>query len=51
MLSVVLLIAGFLFSTWIAARIYRIGILLMEKRPLIKKLSGGCFIKNMIFAA
>jgi ABC-2 type transport system permease protein len=43
MLSVVLLIAGFLFSTWIAARIYRIGILLYGKKTTYKEIIRWLF--------
>jgi ABC-2 type transport system permease protein len=32
LLSVVLLIGGFLFTTWLAARIYRTGILMYGKK-------------------
>jgi len=34
----VLLIAGFLFTTWIAAKIYRTGILMYGKKPSYKEL-------------
>ncbi|MFN3939433.1 MAG: ABC transporter permease [Chitinophagales bacterium] len=36
-LSVILLIIGFLFTTWIAARIYRTGILMYGKKPKLKE--------------
>lgn len=38
LLSMVLLIAGFLFTTWIAAKIYRTGILMYGKKPSYKEL-------------
>jgi ABC-2 type transport system permease protein len=37
-LSMVLLIAGFIFTTWIAARIYRVGILMYGKKVTYKEL-------------
>ncbi len=37
-LSMALLIAGFLFTTWIAAKIYRTGILMYGKKPGYKEL-------------
>ena len=37
-LSMILLIAGFLFTTWIAAKIYRIGILMYGKKVSYKEL-------------
>ncbi|MFZ7115166.1 MAG: ABC transporter permease [Bacteroidota bacterium] len=37
-LSMVLLIAGFIFTTWIAARIYRTGILMYGKKVTYKEL-------------
>lgn len=37
-LSVVLLILGFLFTTWLSARIYRTGILLYGKKPNWKEM-------------
>ncbi len=38
-LSMVLLIAGFLFTTWLAARIYRVGILMYGKKVSFKELA------------
>lgn len=38
-LSMVLLIAGFLFTTWLAARIYRVGILMYGKKVNFKELA------------
>lgn len=37
-LSIVLLIAGFIFTTWIAAKIYRVGILMYGKKVSLKEL-------------
>jgi ABC-2 type transport system permease protein len=37
-LSVTILIAGFIFTTWIAARIYRVGILMYGKKTSYKEL-------------
>ncbi len=38
-LSIVLLIAGFLFTTWIASRIYRVGILMYGKKVNFRELA------------
>lgn len=38
-LSMVLLVLGFLFTTWLSARIYRTGILLYGKKPTLKELA------------
>jgi len=38
-LSMGLLILGFLFTTWLSARIYRTGILLYGKKPTLKELA------------
>ncbi|MFC2086622.1 ABC transporter permease [Bacteroidota bacterium] len=45
-LSVVLLIATFIFMTWIAAKIYRTGILLYGKKPTYKELWKWLRYKN-----
>jgi ABC-2 type transport system permease protein len=37
-LSIVLLIAGFIFTTWVASRIYRVGILMYGKKASYKEL-------------
>jgi ABC-2 type transport system permease protein len=42
-LSVVLLIAGFLLSTWLAGRIYRVGILLYGKKTTYKEILRWLF--------
>ncbi|HUQ96614.1 MAG TPA: ABC transporter permease [Chitinophagaceae bacterium] len=38
-LSMALLVLGFLFTTWLSARIYRTGILLYGKKPTLKELA------------
>ena len=38
-LSMALLVLGFLFTTWLSARIYRTGILLYGKKPSLKELA------------
>jgi len=43
--SIVSLIAGFIFFTWFAARIYRVGILMYGKKPTYKELSKWLFYK------
>jgi len=37
-LSIVLLISGFILTTWIAAKIYRVGILMYGKKASYKEL-------------
>jgi len=37
-LSMLLLIAGFLFTTWMAGKIYRTGILMYGKKPSWKQM-------------
>jgi ABC-2 type transport system permease protein len=37
-LSMVLLVAGFIGTTWLAARIYRVGVLMYGKKPTYKEL-------------
>lgn len=44
-LSMLLLIAGFMFTTWFAARIYRIGILMYGKKPSWKEMIKWAFRK------
>jgi ABC-2 type transport system permease protein len=45
LLSMALLVAGFVFTTWIAARIYRVGILMYGKKVNYKELSRWLFYK------
>ncbi|UBM60076.1 ABC transporter permease [Marinilongibacter aquaticus] len=45
-LSISLLIGGFIFTTWLAARIYRVGILLYGKKITWKELSKWVFYKG-----
>lgn len=45
-LSIVLLIAGFVFTTWIASRIYRVGILMYGKKVTYKELAKWFFYKE-----
>lgn len=44
-LSMVLLVAGFVLTTWIAARIYRVGILMYGKKVNYRELSKWLFYK------
>ncbi|MEO6253772.1 MAG: ABC transporter permease [Ferruginibacter sp.] len=44
-LSMALLIAGFMFTTWFAARIYRTGILMYGKKPSWKEMLRWAFRK------
>ena len=45
-LSVVLLIGGFLFTTWIAGRIYRVGILMTGTKVNYKVLAKWFLMKS-----
>jgi ABC-2 type transport system permease protein len=45
LLSMFFLIAGFIFTTWIAARIYRVGILMYGKKISYKDISKWIFYK------
>lgn len=45
-LSVSLLIGGFIFTTWIASRIYRVGILMYGKKVTWKELGKWLFYKG-----
>jgi ABC-2 type transport system permease protein len=44
-LSMVLMIGGFLFTTWIAARIYRIGVLMYGKKVSLKEIGKWLFYR------
>jgi ABC-2 type transport system permease protein len=45
-LSITLLILGFLFTTWFAGRIYRVGILMYGKKVNYKEIMKWFFVKN-----
>lgn len=45
-ISVILLIAGFIFTTWIASRIYRVGILMYGKKVTWKEMGKWLFYKG-----
>lgn len=45
-LSMILLIAGFLFTTWLSAKIYRTGILMYGKKATWKEMMKWAFRKN-----
>ena len=45
-LSMVLLIAGFIFTTWFAGKIYRTGILMYGKKPSWKEMMKWAFRKS-----
>ena len=45
-LSMALLIAGFIFTTWFAGKIYRTGILMYGKKPSWKEMIRWAFRKN-----
>ncbi len=45
-LSMALLVAGFIFTTWIAGKIYRTGILMYGKKPTWKEMFKWVFRKN-----
>ncbi len=45
-ISMVLLIAGFVFTTWVAGRLYRTGILMYGKKPTYKELAKWLFYKS-----
>ena len=44
--SIILLIGGFIFTTWLAARIYRVGILMYGKKVTWKELGKWLFYKG-----
>ena len=45
-ISMVLMVLGFLFTTWVAARIYRVGILMYGKKPSYKELAKWFMYKE-----
>ncbi len=45
-LSIILLIGGFILTTWIAAKIYRVGILMYGKKASYKELAKWLFYKE-----
>ncbi|WP_426671824.1 ABC transporter permease [Mucilaginibacter sp. McL0603] len=45
-ISMILMVAGFLFTTYVAARIYRVGILMYGKKASFKELSKWFFYKE-----
>jgi len=45
-LSMMLMVVGFLFVTWVAARIYRVGILMYGKKASYKELAKWFFYKE-----
>lgn len=45
-LSITLLVLGFLFTTWLAAKIYRTGILIYGKKVTLKELGRWAFRKG-----
>lgn len=45
-LSMVSLVAGFVFTTWLAGRIYRVGILMYGKKPSYKLMAKWLFSKE-----
>ncbi|MCB2408478.1 ABC transporter permease [Hymenobacter lucidus] len=46
LLSAVLLVGGFIFTTWVAGRIYRVGILMYGKKVTYAELSRWMFYKG-----
>jgi ABC-2 type transport system permease protein len=45
-LSAFMMIAGFLFTTWVASRIYRVGILMYGKKTNFREISKWFFYKE-----
>ncbi len=45
-LSMICMIGGFIFTVWLAARIYRIGILMYGKKPTYKEIGKWIFYKR-----
>ncbi|MBO0357345.1 ABC transporter permease [Hymenobacter sp. BT186] len=46
LLSAVLLVGGFIFTTWVASRIYRVGVLMYGKKVNYRELSRWMFYKG-----
>ncbi|MBP9550111.1 MAG: ABC transporter permease, partial [Chitinophagales bacterium] len=46
LLSIICLIVGFIFTTWIASRIYRTGILMYGKKPKLKEVFRWMFYRG-----
>ncbi|MDF7810224.1 ABC transporter permease [Hymenobacter sp. YC55] len=46
LLSAVLLVGGFMFTTWVASRIYRVGVLMYGKKVNYRELSRWMFYKG-----
>ncbi|MES2691804.1 MAG: ABC transporter permease [Bacteroidota bacterium] len=46
LLSMASLVAGFIFTTWLAGRIYRVGILMYGKKPSYKLMAKWLFSKD-----
>lgn len=45
-LSMLMMVAGFIFTTWVAARIYRVGVLMYGKKTSYKELAKWFFYKE-----
>ncbi|MGI4750772.1 MAG: ABC transporter permease [Janthinobacterium lividum] len=45
-LSMIMMVAGFIFTTWVAARIYRVGVLMYGKKTSYKELAKWFFYKE-----
>jgi len=45
-LSMTLMVVGFLFTTYVAARIYRVGVLMYGKKASFKELAKWFFYKE-----
>ncbi|MGI4021847.1 MAG: ABC transporter permease [Janthinobacterium lividum] len=45
-ISMVMMVVGFLFTTWVAARIYRVGVLMYGKKASYKELAKWFFYKE-----
>lgn len=46
LLSMAMMVAGFVFTVWLAGRIYRVGILMYGKKPTYKELGKWLFYKG-----